>query len=132
MSYEIPSFYLGVIPADMDLTTKNFCAADVRVAISTLGAGVGGAGLVTPTLGGTIVGVIQNAPALGEAVQLMEAGVTKVVAGGPFVIGDLLAVDANGHFIKAISTYYVVAKALETGSAGVIAAVLLKDMGVLP
>ena len=130
MAYEIPSFYVGILPADIDMSALQFAGVDVAPAAHTQGAGVGGTAIVKPAAGGQILGILQNNPMVGEAAQVMEAGVSKAKAGGIFVAGDKLAVDVNGNFVLAVTGNLIVAIALETGAAGVISTVLLKNMGI--
>ena len=131
MSYEIPNFYVGVLPADVNMSALGFVAVAVALASNTLGAGYGGAALVLPALGAKIVGIVQNNPSLGEPGQVLVSGVSKAVAGGVFAIGDKLMVDASGHFVLATTGHDAVAIALETGSANAVVAVLLKDLGLI-
>lgn len=146
MAYEIPDFYVGIFPADIDMSGTvqdgqptdsvfQFSAVVVRVAVNTQGAGFGGAAVApAPSAGVPALGLVQNNPQLGEAANVMTEGVSKAQAGGNFVIGDLLmaaAPNANGasQLIKATSGNYAIAQALETGSAGVISAVYLRNFG---
>lgn len=41
-------------------------------------------------------GVLQNAPAAGEAAEVMRLGVSKVVSGGTIAIGALIGTDSAG------------------------------------
>jgi hypothetical protein len=70
-----------------------------------------------PTAGDPVIGVIQNAPALGEKVLLRFIGVTKAVAGAAVALGDPLQVDGNGCFITATTGHAIVAKALMPANA---------------
>jgi hypothetical protein len=133
MAYEIPNFYVGVLPANVDFSVEansQFIGVTAIAATATVGTGVGGAALGLPTLGGPIIGVLQNNPVIGEAGQVLQSGVSKVLCGGTFAVGALLAVNAAGKFIAAISGYYIVGVALETGANGAIASVLLQNNGI--
>ena len=44
-------------------------------------------------------GIIQNNPKSGEALQLRRLGISKVIAGGTLVAGDLYGPDANGKAV---------------------------------
>lgn len=140
MAYEIPDFTVGVFPADIDMSqdaqsqggdpTFQFTGVCVYTALSTEGAGVGGAALIPPaSTSSPIIGVLQNNPNQGEAGQVVIQGVTKAVLGGSVSIGDLLMSTAAGKFVRATSTNYAVAVALETGVNGDIAAILLQRNG---
>jgi hypothetical protein len=129
MAYEIPSFYVGVFPADIDMSSEasfQYTGVCVYTAVSQQGTGFGGAALINP--GGTsspIIGVLQNNPQPGEAGQVMVQGVTKAQAGGAFQIGNLLMVNSAGQFVVATSGNYAVAQALETAASGDVTTVLL-------
>ena len=130
-AYEIPSFYVGVLEANVDMSTEStwqFSGVDVAAAT---GAGLTGpAALVAPTTTGqTILGVLQNNPKLGESGQVMAHGVSKARFGGSFNIGDLLMVTSNGDFIAATSGNYAVAKALQAGSSSIIGSIFLANFG---
>lgn len=129
MAYEIPNFYVGVFPADIDMTSEasyQYAGVCVYTAVSVTGTGVGGAALINPgTFSSPILGVLQNNPQQGEAGTVMVQGVTKALIGGTVQIGDLLKVQADGTFIKATSGTYAVAMALEQSAIGDIAAILL-------
>jgi Uncharacterized conserved protein (DUF2190) len=133
MSYEIPSFLVGVFPADVNMSTLTgntypfqYTGVCVYTAISTQGAGIGGAAIIPPSAASTpMIGVLQNAPQQGEAGTVMIGGVTKAVAGGSFSIGALLMVNSSGQFVLATSGNYAVAQALETAVSGDITTVLL-------
>lgn len=132
MSYEIPSFKLGVYPANVDLSSTQFLGVTVGAATNTNGAGFGGAALVLPAQGDIIIGVVQNKPGIGEAGELIEAGVTKATAGEAFSIGAKLMVGADGKFYIATSAKFAVAIAVEDSSgANSVCAILLKDMGLM-
>jgi hypothetical protein len=132
MSYQIPLFYVGVIPANIDMSNEaSFQFAGVSlVGGNSQGTGIGGAALDKPsTSSNPILGVLQNNPLAGEAGQVMVEGVTQAIASGSFNIGDLLMVDGNGAFLKATSTNYAVAQALEVAQSGDITTVLLRNFG---
>lgn len=135
MAYEIPSFLVGVFPADIDMSVEStylYSGVCVYPAVSTIGYGVGGAALIPPSGATTpVIGVLQNNPTQGEAGSVMIAGVTKALAGGVFNIGDLLYCASNGTWQKAVSASgnYATAQALETGANGVYATILLLRNG---
>lgn len=135
MAYEIPSFLVGIFPADIDMSTESsflYTGVCVYTAVSTVGYGVGGAALIPPSGATTpMIGVLQNNPMQGEAGAVMIAGVTKALCSGSFNVGDLLMVDSAGKFLKATSTNYIVAQALETGTIGAYSTVLLLRNGKL-
>lgn len=147
MSYEIPDFYVGVLPADTDMSGDTvspntpqdaifqYTAVDVRAAQNTSGYGAGGAAVAPPpSAGAPILGILQHNPALGEAAQVLTTGVSKALLGGTVAINDILmnaAANVNGAcpLVKATSGNYGVAKALESGTSGAVIAVYLRNMG---
>lgn len=135
MAYEIPSFLVGVFPADIDMSTEStylYTGVCVYPAVSVTGYGVGGAALIPPSGATTpAIGVLQNNPQQGEAGSVMVAGVTKALAGGAFVIGDLLYSNSAGLWLKAAgsSGNYALAQALETGVSGAYCSILLLHNG---
>lgn len=129
MAYEIPNFYVGVLPADIDMSSEatfQYTGVCVYTAVSTVGTGVGGAALCPPSATSSpIIGILQNNPQQGEAGQVLVQGVSKAQAGGAFNIGDLLMVNSSGLFVKATSTNFAVAQALEKAASGDITTVFL-------
>lgn len=62
-------------------------------------------------------GILQNAPIIGEAAEVMRLGVSKVVAGGTIAIGALVGTDAAGKAdsktVTTDATEYIVGTADE-------------------
>lgn len=135
MAYEIPNFSVGVLPADIDMSSEasfQYAGVSVYTAVSTVGTGVGGAAICPPSAASTpIIGILQNNPLQSEAGQVLVQGVSKALASGAFNIGDQLMADANGKFLKATSGNYIVAQALEKAAIGDITTVLLVRNGKL-
>lgn len=141
MSYEIPDFYVGILPANVDMSDNGidslfqYSVVDVVVATATSGYGFGGAAIgPAPSAGVPALGIIQHNPQLGEAAQVMTEGVSKAQLGGNVAIGQLLMAAApNGSgvslLVVATSGNYAIARALESGSAGSVAAVYLRNFG---
>lgn len=130
-AYEIPDFYVGVLEANIDMSvesTYQFTGVDAGLAS---GAGLTGVAALTPPIsaGASILGVLQNNPQLAEAGNVMCLGVSKVLAAGVYNIGDLLAVNSAGAFLKATSGQYAVAKALQLGVSGAVVSVYLSNYG---
>lgn len=100
---------VGTLQAGGDLSGKQFCYAKFS-ADNTLVA----AAAATDK----IVGVIQNKPLAGEAVDLAILGKCKILLGGTVAAGDYLTSDANGNAIKATSADAVTfGQACEAGVA---------------
>lgn len=126
-SREQPLFRVGQFMSDIDrtnITTYQYSAVYVGVGQNIVGSGQGNAVLVAPTAGGSIIGILQDAPAQGQAGELYQAGISKWRASGSFTVGDKLVTDANGYCKKGDGE--VVAIALEQAVAGDITTVLLK------
>ena len=146
MSYEIPDFYVGVFPADVDMSGTvqdgtptdsvfQFSAVVVRAAANTEGMGFGGAAVApAPSAGVPILGILQQNPQLGEAAEVLCEGVSKCQVNASVTIGALLMAGtplSSGAvpLVPATSGNYAVGQALEAGSAGAIVAVYLRNFG---
>lgn len=134
MAYEIPNFYVGVFPANIDLSAAEgeyfsyqYTGVCVVTANSVQGTGIGGGAVSTPSTTSTpIIGVLQNNPQQGEAASVMVQGVSKVQAGASWNIGALLSCNpSTGQFKVAVTGEYAVAQALEQAQSGDITTVLL-------
>jgi len=128
-AYEIPGFMLGVIPANADMSaeaTNQFCAVDV---IPATGAGLSGPAIALSGAGAAILGILQNNPFLGEAAEVMVAGVSKARLSGTVAEGALLMCDTAGKLLVATSGNQAIAKALSSGVSGDVCPVLLKSYG---
>lgn len=87
--------------------------------------------IVNTTAGGPVLGVIQDNPASGEAVNVAFSGVTKVVAGAAVAAGARVMSSAAGKAVTATSTNNFRGVALEAATAdGDIITMLLAPTGV--
>lgn len=76
------------------------------------------------------IGVLQNAPKLGEAVELAYNGETKVEAGGTVTAGQEIMADTQGRAVTAATTgNRAIGVAVNGGAVGELITVLL---GVTP
>lgn len=127
MSYEQPLFKIGEFPSDIDRSSLNFQFTAVAVASSStlVGTGVGNAVVTAPTAGGSIIGVLQNNPGVGNAAELTALGITLWRAGGTLAVGDDVSVDANGYCVKA-NNGKIVGTALEQAVAGDLPSIFLR------
>lgn len=130
-AYEIPNFYVGIFPAEINMSTEatyQFHAVFIGAASATTGAY--GASLQMPAAGGNILGILQNNPMLGEAGQVMVEGISKATAGATISApGVLLMTTTAGALIPATSGNVACAIALAAASSGDIIPVLLKNCG---
>jgi len=146
MSYEIPDFYVGVLPSDVDMSGDvqdvfptdsvfQYSAVVAIAAAHTEGMGAGGAAVApAPSAGVPMLGLVQHNPQLGEAAQVLVQGVSKAQVNASVSIGQLLMVgtplsSGAAPLVPATSGNYAVAMALESGAAGDIVAVLLRNFG---
>jgi hypothetical protein len=123
MAYEVPLHRPPVGLAAADLSTHQFKFAKVT-----------GANAVNIATAGTdvVIGVIQNKPTSGQAVEVETQGTTKVVAGAAISAGAAVMPDASGRAVTATSTNKIQGVALEAaGGAGELVTVLLRAMGTL-
>lgn len=119
MSYEVlVGSDIGVLKATADLSAKqyHFAKGDVanndQVVIAALGTD-------------QILGVIQNTPALGEAVQLRVVGISKLKLGGTVTRFDRVTSDTAGKGVLATGMQPAAAIAMESGVSGDIIPVLM-------
>ena len=126
-AYETPCFLYSLI-AGADLSAKQFFAVTVDSSGNAVVAGVGT----------VIAGVLQNKPVSGGECQIMQLGITKMVAGGALATAGVnVGVDASGQ-VKAVtlgagSGTSVIGILLSTaGAAGDLVAVLLSPSGAIP
>lgn len=83
---------------------------------------------VCNALGEKSLGVLQNNPTNLHAANVAVNGVTKVIAGGTLVPGDLVNVTAAGKAIAASSTYFIMGEVLVGASDGEYATILLRPV----
>ncbi len=122
MAYEQGLRNIGV-PASADLSASQFCF----MTINSSGQ------LALPTAGGDADGILQDKPnAAAVQGELAIGGVSKAVVGtGGVTAGDLVAVDAAGKVVTAVTGNKIVGRALSTGAASAIIPVLIQQKGKL-
>lgn len=117
MAFEQPLLKNGVLLALADYSLKQYNGVFVNAA--------GQAALQT-TPGAAIVGVIQNKPKLGEAVELEMRGISKALANGVIAAGAQVTADATGFKTGNGTTDKVAGIALDAAAAaGVIFTLLV-------
>lgn len=125
-AYEIPGFELGVLPANLDMSSESafqFTFVDV---LPATGAGLSGAAIgAPPSAGAACIGILQNNPVLGEPGEVMTSGVSKMQLGTNVGINTKLMTNAAGLAVPATAGNYAIARALESGVTGDLIAVLL-------
>jgi len=120
MAYEVPGFKLGTRIAGADLSAKQFhlvkLSADGKVALA------GDGELSFP---------LQGTPIADESADVMISGVSKVVSGAAVAEGAILACDAAGKAITAVTGKEGLGLALSAAAgADEIIPVLLIQLGV--
>jgi len=83
---------------------------------------------VCNALGEKALGVVQNNPGNLQAANVAVQGVTKVIAGGTLVPGDLVNVSAAGKAVVASSTYFIMGEVLVGGGDGEVVTILLRPV----
>lgn len=106
--FEVEGFKPGVLVAGADLSAHQHKA----VMLDTAGA------VVLATAGALVLGILKNAPVLGEACEIDFSGISKAVIGaGVTNAGTKLASNGSGLLITAVSTNHVAAILLVPGVA---------------
>ncbi|MDB5057255.1 MAG: hypothetical protein JWO59_727 [Chloroflexi bacterium] len=86
--------------------------------------------VVTAAAGGPAIGIATSGAASGAGVPVQELGRCKVTVGAVAITrGALLASDANGNAVVAVSTNYAVARAVESAASGALVTVELIQYG---
>lgn len=126
MAWEIPLFRPGGLKAAASLTTKQFYGVKVTANNSV--------NIVTAN-GEPGLGILQNAPASGEAAEVMLAGISKILVGTAVAAGQLWGFDSAGKATPvednntgASLGYWVQGRVIEGAAAGEYATV---DIGIL-
>lgn len=103
---EVAGFKPGVLKAAADLSAKQFFAVKLDANGDVVLSGDGDLSL----------GILQNAPILGEACEIEMDGISKTVAGAAVAIGAEVAANAAGKLITAVAGKRVVAVALQAAA----------------
>lgn len=90
MAWELPLFKLPGFVAETDLSESQFHALNP-------GTDEGEADIGDAS--GPFLGVLQNTPDVGEAVEVMAKGITKAISGAAVTLHAEVEVDGNGQFI---------------------------------
>ncbi len=121
MAWELPGFKLPGKRAAADLSALQF-----RFVVDNASGFIA----QSTTIGGVVVGVLQNKPGNNEAAEVMVTGVSKVVAGAAITEGTAVTSDAVGRAAVPAAGNYRVGIALSSAAAaGEVIPVLLLHMG---
>lgn len=122
MAWESPCFKITGLVAGGDLAAAQYCFVKLSADNTVIRCDA-----VTDMP----VGVLQNAPALGDAAEVMAIGVSKVRvgAGGNIVAGNIIGTDGNGQAgVKAAgadTTHYGIGICIEGADVGHIGSVYI-------
>lgn len=124
MAYEGALCNVPGIKAGADLSAAQFLAVKVDTDGDVVLAGAGEVAL----------GILQDKPAAdGRAATVAAAGVSKCVFGADSVTpGMLLAADANGKLIEAVTGDFVIGICREGGDTDEIGSVILTSSHIVP
>ncbi len=121
MAWELPGFKLPSKRAAADLSALQF-----RFVVDNASGFIA----QSTTLGGVVVGVLQNKPGNNEAAEVMVTGVSKVVAGAAITEGVAVTSDAVGRAVVAAAGNYRIGLSMAAAAAaGEVIPVLLLHMG---
>ncbi len=112
---------LGTITAPSSLASYQYCCVEIASTGITLQASAGGA----------VDGILQNAPAAGEAAEIVTYGATKALAGDTVLPGAKLMVEATtGRVVTASEgSNHVIGKAITGGADGEVIDILFAVTG---
>ena len=112
MAFEQPLFVLTGLKAGADLSAKQFRF----VKLDSSGDVVVCAGVTDIP-----IGVLQNKPTSGQAVEVMAIGISKIEGDADLAIGDMIGTSADGQAAAYVAgtdtTKYVVGRVLTENSA---------------
>lgn len=115
MAIEQPCFKIGFMKAAADLSAKQFYCVEVTADVTVN---------VNNAAGEEVLGILQNAPKLGEVADVMGIGVSKVIVGtGGLTAGAQWEAAADGTAITATTGKVGKGTVLIGGTAGQLATV---------
>jgi hypothetical protein len=120
MAHENLSFVMGELAAAADYTTTG----QYRGMVASTAAN--NTAVLASVAGQQIIGVLRNEPDSGEACEIVEHGVAKVILGGTVTRGDRLSVDASGAFVTATGAGAICGVAIQSGTSGAIISMLIE------
>ena len=101
-------------------TTSDYSALGTTkyVFVAAIAAdGAFSARLATNTNSSTLLGVLQNAPAVGEGMSIAYGGVSKVVAGAAITADAIITTNGSGRAVTVTSGDMAAGRALEAADA---------------
>ena len=106
-----------------------------------------GDAIVQTTVGGIVLGILQNKPTTGTVALVVTGGVVPMIAGATIAINDLIKVDSAGKAgvavlatvdttapsaTDAVVGSYVLGRALSAAASGEQFNLLIEKMGAVP
>lgn len=120
MAYDNPKGKIS-LPANADLSASQYCFATVNSS---------GKAIINATLGGAVLGVLQNNPdAVDKVAEIACEELCKVKAAAAIVPGNLVASDATGKAVVATSGQYALGIALSTAASGEFVTIMILNLG---
>lgn len=124
MAIENLSFVIGHLAAAADYSTTGQYRGMVASTAANHTA------VLASVAGQSIIGVLRNEPESGEACEIVESGIAKVILGGTVTRGDRLSVNSAGAFVTASGSGSIAGIALESGASGNIVSMLIEKKPV--
>jgi hypothetical protein len=107
-------------PAGEDLAAYQFYFVTLRV-----DGRVYRGRIVADTIDGFVLGILQNDPRLGQTASVRPMGLTPVVCGGSFSVGDPIGMDAEGRAVRTLDIVVREIVAESDGALGTVATINL-------
>lgn len=85
--------------------------------IFVMATGANAANQATNATSSTLLGVLQNDPAVGEAMSIAVSGLSKVVAGGALTVNDIITTNSSGRAAKVASGQMASGRVVEAAGA---------------
>jgi hypothetical protein len=129
-AWEIPGFSFS-LPANTDLSSESSNLFTPVIAVAATGAGINTDTAIAPvaSTGDQIIGILQNNPFLGEAGDIVQNGITKVLCKGTISINQKVMATPSGGVIVCTAGNFAIGIALDNGAAGQYIPLLLTNMG---
>lgn len=128
MAYEIPSFTVGTLPANIDMNTDAFQYTGVDlVAAAADVVQPDGCALTPASAGSPVFGILQNKPKKNQEATVMTDGVTMALAGGTIAVAAYVKIGADGKFVTSAAAD-AIGRALSAAVAGDIFTVALRAL----
>lgn len=98
-------------------TNSSYATLGATKFIFVLATGAYAANQATNATSSTLLGVLQNDPAVGEAMQIAASGLSKVVAGGALTVNNIITTNSSGRAAAVASGQMAAGRVLEAAGA---------------